>query len=102
MIKIKVLYEFTSADRFIILRHLKAYYEGTCELCGEASEEAAEAKVLYQKVRASPLDGCQKDIAGFYVELIDAVGGRVEECYQSDPSLVEMINKLCGGDPHVE
>lgn len=87
-------YKLQESDREIILRHLKEQYEASCELCGVHSEEAAEARAFYKKVLSRPLEECKDDIFNFYDELADAVKGRVNECYRSDPSLVEMIQKL--------
>lgn len=87
-------YDLLESDKAIILRHLKEQCEATCEQCGVHSEEAAEAKAFYEKVSSKPLEECRGDIFNFYDELADAVKGHVNECYGSNLSLVEMIQKF--------
>lgn len=84
-------------DRPTIFKHFREQYEGTCELCGKDSEEAKEAKILYQKLLSKPIEESTEDIESFYNEMADAVGGRIEEYYKSDQELIEMIRKYGGG-----
>lgn len=84
-------------DRPTILKHFREQYEGTCELCGKDSEEAKEAKILYQRLLSKPIEKSTEDIESFYNEMADAVGGRIDEYYKSDQELIKMIRKYRGG-----
>lgn len=85
--------KLTDTDQEIIRKHFRENYEGTCEVCGSNSEEAREAKALYEKVLSQPMVECQSDIESFYAEMSDAVGGQIHNYYASDPELIRMIEK---------
>lgn len=86
--------KLTDLNRDIILKHFREDYEGTCEMCGDDSEEANEAKKQYKKVFSHSLEECWPEIKDFYLLMYEAVGGGIRKYYATEPDVIEMIEKV--------
>lgn len=79
------------ADKPRIVAELLDYYGGTLENCGADDEQTTEAFALYMKVQNHTLTECKNDIQEFFTSCYEAVDGDIEDCYASDPVLIDLI-----------
>lgn len=74
-----------------ILKLLMEHYEGTKDVCGVNSEEAAEVWELYKKVFQNRLKDCKEDVQQYFAEAYLAVNGQIHKYYEKDKEIIKLI-----------